>query len=74
MTDYPPITTPRDREANKRPPRPAPVLVMTDYTCVSCGRHWRTNETPRRCPYCGYDRSAPRPDPPPGYGGGRRGR
>ena len=53
---------------------PAPQPAMTRYTCVACGRHWRTNTQPTRCPYCYYDRSAPRPDRPPYLSDGRRGR
>ena len=38
MTDYPPITTPRDREANKRAPRP----------CGKCRKMTKNLYCPRR--------------------------
>ncbi len=44
--------------------KPAPPPIQR-YTCVACGRHWRTATRPTACPFCGYNRSAPRPDPTP---------
>ena len=43
-------------------PTPPPIQR---YTCVKCGQHWRTATPPTACPFCGYSRSAPRPDPTP---------
>lgn len=44
--------------------KPAPSPIRR-YTCVACGQHWRTATPPTACPFCGYSRSAPRPDPTP---------
>ena len=43
-------------------PTPPPIQR---YTCVKCGQRWRTATPPTACPFCGYIRSAPRPDPTP---------